>query len=117
MAISASQAREQLFPLIEQVNLDSTPIVITSKKGNAVLISESEWESILESMALLTNPNNRKWILEGIDQANRGQTMRITGSLTDHTKVSTNAATKKPTKKPIKKIAKKAPTKKKSASR
>jgi prevent-host-death family protein len=52
MAITASQAREQLFPLIEQVNLDSTSVVITSKKGNAVLISESEWESILESMAL-----------------------------------------------------------------
>jgi antitoxin YefM len=117
MAISASQAREQLFPLIEQVNLDSTPIVITSKKGNAVLISESEWESILESMALLTNPSNRKWILEGIDQANRGQTMRITGSLTDHAKAAAKAATKATAKKPIKKTAKKAPAKKKSASR
>jgi antitoxin YefM len=122
MAITASQAREQLFPLIEQVNLDSTPVVITSKKGNAVLISESEWESILESMALLTNPNNRKWILEGIEQANRGQTTPITGSLVDYTKktpVKKAAAKKVSAKKPAKKVAAKkvAPTKKKQTSR
>lgn len=77
--MTASQAREQFLSLIEQVNLDSTPVVITSKKGNAVLISESEWNSTVESMTLLSNPNNRQWILEGIDQANRGQTTPITG--------------------------------------
>ena len=32
MVITASEARAQLFPLIERVNNDSTPIVITSKK-------------------------------------------------------------------------------------
>lgn len=41
MVITASEARSQLFPLIAQVNNDSTPVVITSKKGNAVLVSES----------------------------------------------------------------------------
>ncbi len=130
MTITASQAREQLFPLIEQVNLDSTPVVITSKKGNAVLISESEWESILESMALLTNPNNRKWILQGIDQANRGQTTPFTGSLRDYTKTPTKKAPAKKTlvkktaakktlaKKTTVKAPKKAsPAKKKQASR
>lgn len=60
MVITASEARAQLFPLIEQVNNDSTPIVITSKKGNAVLVSESEWESIVETMYLLRSPGNRE---------------------------------------------------------
>jgi antitoxin YefM len=49
MAISASTAREKLFPLIEQVNQDLKPVLITSKNGNAVLISESEYESIIET--------------------------------------------------------------------
>ena len=60
MVITASEARAQLFPLIEQVNNDSTPIIITSKKGNAVLVSESEWESIIETMYLLRTPANRE---------------------------------------------------------
>ena len=60
MVITASEARAQLFPLIERVNNDSTPIVITSKKGNVVLVSESEWESIVETMYLLRSPGNRE---------------------------------------------------------
>lgn len=34
MAITASEARKQLFPLIEEVNLDRAPIEITSKRGD-----------------------------------------------------------------------------------
>ena len=60
MVITASEARAQLFPLIERVNNDSTPIVITSKKGNVVLVSESEWESIVETMYLLRSRGNRE---------------------------------------------------------
>ena len=60
MVITASEARSQLFPLIEKVNTDSTPIIITSKKGNAVLVSESEWESLIETLYLLRTPSNRE---------------------------------------------------------
>ena len=65
MAITASQARAQLFPLIEQVNEDMKPVVITSKAGNAVLISESEYESMIETAYLLSTPAiaNGCWIL------------------------------------------------------
>ena len=65
MVITASQARAQLFPLIERVNNDSTPIVITSKKGNVVLVSESEWESIIETMYLLRSSGNREHLAKG----------------------------------------------------
>lgn len=59
MVITASEARSQLFPLIERVNSDSTPIIITSKKGNAVLVSESEWEAMIETTYLLRTTSNR----------------------------------------------------------
>ena len=65
MVITASSAREKLFPLIEQVNTDSTAIHITSKSGNAVLISESEYESIMETLFILSNP---KWVKK-LDEA------------------------------------------------
>lgn len=59
MIISASNARAQLFPLIQQVNQDQAPVTITSNNGNAVLVSESEWESILETAFLLRSASNR----------------------------------------------------------
>ena len=73
MAISASTAREKLFPLIEQVNQDLKPVLITSKNGNAVLISESEYESIVETNYLLSTPANREALEKTIAQARAGK--------------------------------------------
>ena len=42
MAITASEARKQLFPLIEKVNNDRVVVEITSRRGNAVLLSAEE---------------------------------------------------------------------------
>jgi antitoxin YefM len=92
MAISASQARAQLFPLIEQVNEDMKPVVITSKAGNAVLISESEYESMLETAYLLSTPANREWLLDSLAQADRGELIPLSLPITVNEK-------KKPAKK------------------
>ena len=59
MVITASSAREKFFPLIEQVNTDSVAVHITSKNGNAVLISESEYEAMMETLFILSSP---KWV-------------------------------------------------------
>ncbi|MCX6443725.1 MAG: type II toxin-antitoxin system Phd/YefM family antitoxin [Actinobacteria bacterium] len=82
MAITASQARAQLFPLIEQVNADMKPVVITSKAGNAVLISVSEYESMIETAYLLSTPANREWLLESMAQADRGELQSVEFPLT-----------------------------------
>lgn len=42
MAITASEARKNPFPRIEQVNDDRTPVEITSGRGDAVLIGKPE---------------------------------------------------------------------------
>lgn len=79
MSLTASQARASLFPLIAQVNADAKPLHITSKSGNAVLVAESEWESILETLFLFTNPANAKRITEAISQvkSKKGSSHRI----------------------------------------
>ena len=77
MAITASEARARLFPLIEEVNTNDKPVTITSKNGNAVLMSESEYESILETAYLFSSPANREHLLESMAQADRGETFEI----------------------------------------
>ncbi len=58
MAITASEARRTLFPLIEQVNEDAIAVEITSKAGSAVLISLAEYEALQETAYLLRSPAN-----------------------------------------------------------
>lgn len=73
-AISASEARKTLFPLIERVNEDHTPIEIVSKRGNAVLVSKEDWDSIMETNYLLRSPANARRLIESIEQWRAGAT-------------------------------------------
>ena len=72
MAITASEARKNLFPLIEQVNQDRTPVEITSKRGDAVLMSIDDYRALEETAHLLRSPANVRRLLESLDQARAG---------------------------------------------
>jgi antitoxin YefM len=73
MAITASEARKNLFPLIEQVNDDRQPIEITSKRGDAVLISRADYDALAETAWLLRAPANATRLLESLAQAQAGE--------------------------------------------
>ena len=73
MAVTASEARKNLFPLIEKVNEDRTPLEITSKRGDAVLMSRADYDALEETAYLLRVPANARRLLESLDQAGRGQ--------------------------------------------
>jgi antitoxin YefM len=70
---TASAARRELFPLIEQVNNDHVPVHITSRKGDAVLVSVSDWEAWQETAYLFSTQANADWLLESMRQAESGQ--------------------------------------------
>ena len=72
MSITASEARKQLFPLIEQVNRDRVAVEITSRRGNAVLISAEEFSALEETAYLLRVPANARRLLESLQQAQSG---------------------------------------------
>jgi antitoxin YefM len=55
-SISASEARANLFSLVEQVNKDHLPREITSRKGSAVLLSKADWDSLQEILYLQSIP-------------------------------------------------------------
>ena len=63
---TASQARANLFKLLEKVNLESKPCIITSRKGDGVLISKDDWESIQETLYLESIPGMKESIKQGI---------------------------------------------------
>jgi len=73
LAITASQARKNLFPLIEQVNNDREPVEITSKHGDAVLLSRADYDALTETAWLLRVPANARRLLEGLAQADAGE--------------------------------------------
>lgn len=73
MSITASEARKNLFPLIEQVNDDRTPIEITSRRGDAVLLSRADYDALEETAHLLRSPANAKRLLESLQEAFNGE--------------------------------------------
>ena len=73
MAITASEARKRLFPLIEQVNDDRQPVEITSKRGDAVLMSRADYDALQETAYLLRVPANARRLLESLRQSLEGQ--------------------------------------------
>lgn len=72
-AVTASEARKNLFPLIEQVNNDRMAVQITSRRGDAVLLSRAEYDSLEETAHLLRVPANAKRLIESLQQAVSGQ--------------------------------------------
>ncbi|MCA2247541.1 type II toxin-antitoxin system prevent-host-death family antitoxin [Mycobacterium intracellulare] len=76
MAITASEARKNLFPLIEQVNADRTSVEITSKAGRAVLMAAEEWEAWQETAYLFRSPANARRLLDAADALDAGRGVR-----------------------------------------
>jgi antitoxin YefM len=72
MAITASEARQHLFPLIEQVNDDRVAIEITSRRGSAVLMSLDEYNALEATAHLLRSPANARHLFDSIEQARSG---------------------------------------------
>ena len=72
-AIAATQARRDIFQLIDRVNANREAVEITSKRGNAVLMSLDEYEALQETAYLLRSPANAKRLQESIAQAKKGK--------------------------------------------
>jgi prevent-host-death family protein len=65
--LSATEARANLYRVIDETAESHEPVLITSKRNNAVLVSESDWNSIQETLYLLSIPGVRESIKEGME--------------------------------------------------
>ncbi len=64
--LSASEARANLYRLIDQTAESHEPIFISGKRASAVLISAEDWKAIQETLFLLSIPGMRESIKEGM---------------------------------------------------
>ena len=63
---NATEARSKLYALIDEATDTHQPIVITGKRGNAVLLAEEDWKAINETLHLLSIPGMRESIRDGM---------------------------------------------------
>ena len=64
--MSATEARKQLYKLLDDVARSHEPVQITGKRGSAVLVSEDDWRAVQETLYLVSIPGMRESILEGM---------------------------------------------------
>ncbi len=60
-----SVLRKNLFSTVDNVIEYNDPVMVSTKKGNAVIISEQEYNAILETIYLSSIPGLVKQIKEG----------------------------------------------------
>ncbi len=74
---TATKARQNLFQLLKKSIKGHVPIKITSAGGDAILISENDYESLLETLELLSLPGMRKSIAEAKADIKAGRTKSL----------------------------------------
>ena len=67
-ALSVNEAREKLPELVEDVLLNHEPMLISGINKNAVLVAESDWQAMNETLHLLSEPEMRDTIQNGISE-------------------------------------------------
>ena len=75
MAITASEARKRLFPLIKQVNDDRAPVEIVSNHGRAYLVAADDYESMAETDYLLRSSANAARLMTAASDVRPGRTL------------------------------------------
>ena len=65
-AITASEARAQLYRLLDQVAESHEPVLITGKRNRAVMVGEDDWRAMMETLYLLSIPGMRESIRKGL---------------------------------------------------
>ena len=65
--ITASEARANLYRLIDEAASSHQPLLISGKRNKAVLVSEEDWEAIQETLFLLSVSGMRESIRQGME--------------------------------------------------
>jgi len=77
MTITATEARQHFYQLLRKSVKGHVPVKISSKDGDAVMISEDDYEGLLETLELLSVPGMRKSIKEAKADIQAGRTKSL----------------------------------------
>ena len=67
--LTVTEARANLYKLIDDASVNHEPVIITGKRGNAVLLAEGDWNAITETLHLLSVPGMRGSIIAGMKES------------------------------------------------
>ena len=62
--ISVSEARKNIYKLIDELSISHRPVIIKGKRNNAVLINEEDWRAIEETLYIYSVPGLAESIIE-----------------------------------------------------
>ena len=73
-----SEARQTLAKLMDRVVKDNEPVIVARKKrGSVVLVSLAEWNSMQETLHLVSTRANTRTLLDAIDDLDAGRGMEM----------------------------------------
>jgi antitoxin YefM len=72
-SLSISETRANLKAVMDRVVADRVPVTIRRRGENVVMVSQSEWEGMAETLYLLRSPANAKNLLESIAELDAGK--------------------------------------------
>ena len=64
--LTTSQARAQLFQLVDTSAISHKPVQIKGRRSCAVLVSSEDWEAIQETLYLMSIPGMRESLIKGM---------------------------------------------------
>lgn len=64
-SVTATEARKNLYRLLDEVAVTSQPVQITGRRASAVLVSEEDWRALEETVYLMSIPGMAESIREG----------------------------------------------------
>jgi PHD/YefM family antitoxin component YafN of YafNO toxin-antitoxin module len=65
-SITASEARDRLYRLMDETAAAHQPLLITGKRSNVIMVAEGDWNAIQETLHLLSVPGMRESIQAGL---------------------------------------------------
>jgi antitoxin YefM len=68
ITVSVKEASDKLPYLVENTIEKREPVLISGKKNNAVLMAESDWQAMNETLHLLSVPGIRDAIQSGLSE-------------------------------------------------
>lgn len=74
--LSSTELRSNLSAVMDAVNDDHEPVIVTRAKGKpVVMVSLEDWASMDETTYLLASPANRRELLKAVEELNAGRGM------------------------------------------
>lgn len=68
MTVNVTKARENLYDLTNKVIENNETVTITTKKGDALLVSKENYDSLVETLFLSSDPDYKKSLIDGMNE-------------------------------------------------